>query len=98
MELLEKLMIRCQDCNEIVSYVLYDTHQLKHMHCEFCSEPLTSWNEIREHYYQKCLKYVVDCDKCEFSFNRQEYRLHDCLEHYNLRQIELILFLSTCLA
>ena len=88
-------MIRCADCNEIVQYALYQMHLLKHKSCDHCDIKLQSWNEIREHYYEKCSKYVVNCDSCEFSFNRDDYGLHDCIEHYNLRMIEVVLYMAT---
>ena len=72
-------------------------HQLKHHFCEYCSKKLTNWDEIRKHYYEKCPKYVVNCDNCEFIFSREDYLHHECIEHYSIREIELILYIATCL-
>ena len=95
--LLERLSIRCADCNEVVSYESYDAHQLKHHYCSYCSKNLPSWLDIRTHYYLTCPKYVVNCDNCEFIFDRADYIQHDCLTHYDIRRLEMVLFMLTCL-
>lgn len=96
-ELLNKLMIKCPECSVTVQYALYDSHQLKHHTCEYCSESLPSWPAIREHYYDKCHKFLVNCQNCEFRFSREDYHMHDCLEHYRYREFELIIYIASCL-
>ena len=73
-------------------YGNYDDHQLKHHFCEYCSKLLPTWVDIRKHYYQECTKFEIHCDNCEFLFSREDYILHDCLNHYDIRIAELILF------
>ena len=95
MNLLDQLKIICPDCkegSETISYQAYHTHQLSHHYCQFCSKSLPDLQSIREHYYEKCLKYKVDCKNCEFVFEREDYVYHDCTIHYDYRRLELILF------
>mgnify|MGYP007118472638 CR=1 FL=1 len=75
--------------SEVVSYESYDAHQLKHHYCSYCSKNLPSWLDIRTHYYLTCPKYVVNCDNCEFIFDRADYIQHDCLTHYDIRRLEI---------
>ena len=95
--LLAKLIITCPDCNENVYYPNYDTHQLKHHYCAFCSKNLTTMAELRLHYYEKCPKYIIDCSNCEFIFDRRQYMKHDCMTHYKIRQLELVFIFLTCM-
>ena len=92
--LLDLLKIICPDCKEgsaTISYEAYYAHQLSHHYCHYCSKSLTDLQSIREHYYEKCLKYPVECKSCEFVFAREDYVYHDCIKHYNFRILELIL-------
>ena len=68
---------------------------MKHHFCSYCSKRLPTWKEIREHYYEECSKYVVHCDNCEFLFPREDYVHHDCLQHYDVRRLELLLFAAS---
>ena len=95
--LLEKLQIKCKECDEVVMYSNYDSHQLKHHFCEYCYKLLPTWQAIRIHYYEQCTKYVIHCDNCEFLFPREDYILHDCLNHYDIRRLELLLFVASAL-
>ena len=78
-----------------MTYDAYDEHQLTHHFCAHCSKNLTTYEEIRSHYYEKCTKYKVNCEECEFIFPRRDYLEHDCLQHYDLRRLELLLICLT---
>ena len=95
--LLDKLKIRCMDCkegSETIPYSAYNAHQISHHYCLYCSKSLNDWTAIREHYYEKCLKYQVDCTGCEFVFDCEDYVHHSCSLHYDYRIFELILVLA----
>ena len=93
--LLEKLKIECQECKMVVNFDGYDTHQLTHHFCTYCSKSLTNYRDIRQHYYNDCLKFQIDCENCEFVFKRESYMMHDCLQHYQIRKLELLLVVLT---
>ena len=95
--ILDQLKIRCQECPVVKSYARHEEHQLTHTRCVFCSQDLPTWNEIRVHYYAECPRYKINCINCEFIFTREIYLTHDCLKHYNLRRIELVLFAVSAL-
>ena len=95
--MLSKLILKCPECKESVGYDVYENHLLKHHFCSYCSMKLTNWKEIRSHYYETCPKYKVDCSSCEFRFDREEYVKHDCLNHYDMRSYELLLFSASML-
>ena len=95
--MLSKLIMKCPECKESVGYDNYENHLIKHHFCNYCSMKLTNWNEIRTHYYETCPEYKIDCSSCEFRFNREEYVKHDCLNHYDMRSYELLLFSASML-
>ena len=84
------LKLKCKHCDETPSYDNYDAHQLKHHHCQFCSKSLPNWEAVRKHYYEECFSFIIECDKCEFVFSRQNYYNHDCSGNYTYRQLELM--------
>ena len=87
--MLSKLHIKCEECNQTVAYFMYDSHQLTHHKCRYCSKSLKNWPEIRQHYYRDCTEFMIECDTCEFKFTRKEYAQHDCTNHYKWRMYEL---------
>ena len=95
--ILEQLKIKCPECSFVFSYAKYEEHQLTHSVCAFCSQDLPTWNDIRKHYYAECPRYKINCLNCEFIFTRENYLTHDCLKHYYLRRIELVLFATSAL-
>lgn len=84
----------CKEGSETISYSAYNAHQISHHYCLHCSKSLNDWVAIREHYYEKCLKYQVDCNGCEFVFDCEDYVHHSCSLHYDYRVFELILVLA----
>ena len=40
---------------------------------------------------------MINCDNCEFIFDRKDYLDHDCNFHYKIRQAEVYLYLATIL-
>ena len=96
--LLDKIQLRCNETGKTVPYEQYEKHMLTFQFCNYCNKKLTTWDEIRRHYYLECPKLKINCDNCEFSFPRKDYGDHTCKAHYLLRTIEAALFMLTLIA
>jgi len=92
MSQLSLVSVKCSDCDKLVKYNDFDSHELIHYKCKLCAKPLTDWKMIAHHTYNECPKALIDCKNCIFKFSRKDYAAHSCKDHYYFRTAEICAF------